>query len=69
MFRAVNIVTMKNPNTHLRMKTLIAKRMIKRGELITIHPVPREGTRRSWEERKEIDRLAKVAYEHACRSG
>lgn len=69
MFRTVNIVTMKNPNTRLSMKSLVAKRTIKRGELITVHPVAQEKLRRSYEEKRELDRLAKVAYEHATRSG
>ena len=69
MFRTIKIVTMKKPNTYLHGKVLIAKRTIKRGEIITAQPLAQEKLRRSYEERKELDRLAKVAYEHAQRSG
>ena len=69
MIRTIKIVTMKKPNTYLRGKVLTAKRTIKRGELITVHPLAQEKLRRSYEERRELNRLAKVAYEHAQRSG
>lgn len=69
MFRTIKIVTMKKPNTYLNGKVLVAKRTIKRGELITVHPVAQEKLRRSYEEKRELDRLAKVAYEHATQSG
>ena len=68
MFRTVNMVTARNANAHIRWKNLIALRDIKRGELITLHPLSRQTVERiprSYEERREVDRLAKVAYEHA----
>ena len=55
-------------NTHVLLKTLVASRDIKRGETITIKP-NKLMRQRELEEQREIDRLAKVAYEHAQRSG
>lgn len=69
MFRTIKIVTMRKPNTRLHGKVLVAKRTIKRGELITVQPLAQEKLRRSYEEKRELDRLAKVAYEHATQSG
>lgn len=66
MLRSVMIVAQKRGNAHLYEKVLVAKRDIRKGEMITVafHPL-----KRSQEEKREIDRLAKVSYEHALRSG
>jgi hypothetical protein len=65
---SVLLRTSRRFNTHLQLKTLVAIRDIKRGEPITVKP-NKLMRQREFEEQREIDRLARVAYEHARRSG
>ena len=65
MFRLVNLRFSRASNTMFRKGDLIATQVIQKGECIRI-PAP-ERIHRSKEERKEIDRLADMAYKHAIR--
>lgn len=63
MFRLVNLRLSRASNTMFRKGDLIATQVIQKGECIRI-PAP-ERIHRTKEERKEIDRLADMAYKHA----
>jgi len=60
----------------MKLGALIAARDITKGEYIVLNPYPataveklrRAKKNRPYEERREIDRLAEVAYEHAIRN-
>lgn len=56
----------RRPNVIMKKGKLIATKMIRAGESIRL--VNHEPLRRSKEERREIDRLAKMAREHAFRN-
>ena len=62
MFRLVNLRFSRVPNTLFRKGDLVATQVIQKGECIRI-PAP-EQIHRTKEERKEIERLAEVAYKH-----
>lgn len=63
MFRLVNLRLSRVPNTMFRRGDLVATEVIQKGECIRI-PAP-EKIHRTKEERREIDRLADMAYKHA----
>ena len=63
MFRLVNLRFSRVPNTLFRKGDLVASHVIQKGECIRI-PAPKK-IYRSKEERREVDRLADVSYEHA----
>jgi hypothetical protein len=62
MFRLVNLRFSRVPNTLFRKGDLVATQVIQKGECIRT-PAP-EQIHRTKEERKEIERLAEMAYKH-----
>jgi len=66
MFRLVNIRFSRFPNTLFREGNLVAIQHIRKGECIRV-PTPLK-IHRSLNEKKEIDRLADVSYQHAIKN-
>lgn len=63
MYRILNVHCSRIPNVLFKKGNLVAANDIRKGELIRV-PMPRK-IKRKPKERKELNRLARVSYQHA----